>query len=55
VNLVEEPLAEAMNRCAAALPYGENKLARAGLALRPSHLSRKGCSAYYGQVAVSAG
>src|ERR1019366_1167278 len=31
VNLVDEPLAEAMNRCAASLPYGEDELQHAGL------------------------
>ena len=31
VNLVDEPLAEAMNRCAASLPYGQSELASAGL------------------------
>jgi flavin reductase (DIM6/NTAB) family NADH-FMN oxidoreductase RutF len=31
VNLVDEPLAAAMNRCAAALPYGVSELAAAGL------------------------
>jgi flavin reductase (DIM6/NTAB) family NADH-FMN oxidoreductase RutF len=31
VNLVDEGIAEAMNRCAAALPYGENELVSAGL------------------------
>jgi flavin reductase (DIM6/NTAB) family NADH-FMN oxidoreductase RutF len=31
VNLVDESLAEAMNKCAASLPYGENELDRAGL------------------------
>lgn len=31
VNLVDEALAEAMNQCAASLPYGENELDRAGL------------------------
>jgi flavin reductase (DIM6/NTAB) family NADH-FMN oxidoreductase RutF len=31
VNLVDEAIAEAMNRCAAALPYGENELVSAGL------------------------
>lgn len=31
VNLVDEPLAEAMNRCAASLPPGENELLHAGL------------------------
>ena len=31
VNLVDESIAEAMNQCAAALPYGENELERAGL------------------------
>jgi flavin reductase (DIM6/NTAB) family NADH-FMN oxidoreductase RutF len=31
VNLVDENIAEAMNQCAAALPYGESELDRAGL------------------------
>src|SRR3954470_20891322 len=31
VNLVDEALAEGMNKCAAALPYGENELDHAGL------------------------
>jgi flavin reductase (DIM6/NTAB) family NADH-FMN oxidoreductase RutF len=31
VNLVEEGIAEAMNRCAASLPYGVNELVEAGL------------------------
>jgi flavin reductase (DIM6/NTAB) family NADH-FMN oxidoreductase RutF len=31
VNLVDEAIAEAMNQCAAALPYGENELLHAGL------------------------
>ncbi len=31
VNLVDESLAEAMNKCAASLPYGENELEHAGL------------------------
>jgi flavin reductase (DIM6/NTAB) family NADH-FMN oxidoreductase RutF len=31
VNLVDEAIAEAMNQCAASLPYGENELIRAGL------------------------
>ena len=31
VNLVDESIAEAMNQCAASLPYGENELERAGL------------------------
>ena len=31
VNLVDEPLAEAMNQCAASLPPGENELLHAGL------------------------
>jgi flavin reductase (DIM6/NTAB) family NADH-FMN oxidoreductase RutF len=30
VNLVDEAIAEAMNQCAASLPYGENELTRAG-------------------------
>lgn len=36
VNLVDEALAEAMNQCAASLPYGENELERAGLHHCPS-------------------
>ena len=40
VNLVDEPLAEAMNRCAAALPYGESELARAGLTTAVSTVVR---------------
>jgi flavin reductase (DIM6/NTAB) family NADH-FMN oxidoreductase RutF len=31
VNLVDEAIAEAMNKCAASLPYGENELVHAGL------------------------
>ena len=31
VNLVDEDLAEAMNKCAASLPYGENEPMHAGL------------------------
>src|SRR3954469_21660068 len=31
VNLVDEAIAEAMNKCAASLPCGENELDRAGL------------------------
>lgn len=38
VNLVDEAIAEAMNRCAASLPYGENELASAGLHGAPSSL-----------------
>jgi flavin reductase (DIM6/NTAB) family NADH-FMN oxidoreductase RutF len=38
VNLVEEAIAEAMNKCAASLPYGENELAHAGLTEAPSSL-----------------
>jgi flavin reductase (DIM6/NTAB) family NADH-FMN oxidoreductase RutF len=38
VNLVDEPIAEAMNQCAASLPYGENELVRAGLTAAPSTL-----------------
>jgi flavin reductase (DIM6/NTAB) family NADH-FMN oxidoreductase RutF len=38
VNLVDEAIAEAMNRCAASLPYGENELAHAGLTTAPSTL-----------------
>ena len=36
VNLVDEGIAEAMNKCAASLPYGENELAHAGLTAEPS-------------------
>lgn len=36
VNLVDEPLAEAMNQCSAALPYGESELVRAKLTTVPS-------------------
>jgi flavin reductase (DIM6/NTAB) family NADH-FMN oxidoreductase RutF len=36
VNLVDEAMAEAMNKCAASLPYGENELQRAGLHAAPS-------------------
>src|SRR6202046_2627419 len=31
VNLVDEALAQAMNQCAASLPYGDNELESAGL------------------------
>ena len=36
VNLVDEALAEAMNQCAAPLPYGEDELQHAGLHPSPS-------------------
>jgi len=36
VNLVDEKIAEAMNQCAASLPFGENELVRAGLTAAPS-------------------
>lgn len=36
VNLVDESIAEAMNQCAASLPYGENELLHAGLHSKPS-------------------
>jgi flavin reductase (DIM6/NTAB) family NADH-FMN oxidoreductase RutF len=36
VNLVDEDLAQAMNQCAAALPYGEDELRHAGLTASPS-------------------
>ena len=36
VNLVDEAIAEAMNQCAATLPFGENELTRAGLTAAPS-------------------
>lgn len=35
VNLVDEGIAEAMNQCAASLPFGENELMRAGLTATP--------------------
>jgi flavin reductase (DIM6/NTAB) family NADH-FMN oxidoreductase RutF len=35
VNLVDESIAEAMNQCAASLPFGENELVRAGLTAAP--------------------
>ena len=38
VNLVDESIAEAMNKCAASLPYGENELQHAGLHPAPSSL-----------------
>jgi flavin reductase (DIM6/NTAB) family NADH-FMN oxidoreductase RutF len=38
VNLVDENIAEAMNKCAASLPYGENELQHAGLHATPSSL-----------------
>jgi len=38
VNLVDEAIAEAMNQCAAPLPFGESELARAGLHAAPSSL-----------------
>ena len=36
VNLVDESGAEAMNQCAASLPFGESELTRAGLTAAPS-------------------
>jgi flavin reductase (DIM6/NTAB) family NADH-FMN oxidoreductase RutF len=36
VNLVDEPIAAAMNVCAASLPYGQNELVPAGLQAAPS-------------------
>jgi len=36
VNLVDESIAEAMNQCAASLPFGESELTRAGLTAAPS-------------------
>jgi len=36
VNLVDETIAEAMNRCAASLPYGTSELEAAGLTTAPS-------------------
>ena len=36
VNLEDEPIAEAMNKCAASLPYGVSELQNAGLSTVPS-------------------
>jgi flavin reductase (DIM6/NTAB) family NADH-FMN oxidoreductase RutF len=36
VNLVDESIAEAMNRCSASLPYGVSELKNAGLTTAPS-------------------
>lgn len=36
INLVDAPIAEAMNRCATALPYGDNELLLARLTASPS-------------------
>jgi flavin reductase (DIM6/NTAB) family NADH-FMN oxidoreductase RutF len=38
VNLVDESIAEAMNKCAASLPFGENELVHAGLHATASSL-----------------
>mgnify|MGYP001040311963 CR=1 FL=1 len=38
VNLVDESIAEAMNQCAASIPYGESELKRSGLTPLPSSL-----------------
>jgi flavin reductase (DIM6/NTAB) family NADH-FMN oxidoreductase RutF len=38
VNLVDEKIAEAMNQCAASLPFGESELIRAGLTAAPSSI-----------------
>jgi flavin reductase (DIM6/NTAB) family NADH-FMN oxidoreductase RutF len=40
VNLVDEEIAEAMNRTAASLPYGVDELQHAGLTAAPSSLVR---------------
>jgi flavin reductase (DIM6/NTAB) family NADH-FMN oxidoreductase RutF len=40
VNLVDESIAEAMNKCAASLPYGENELEHAGLTASKSSVVR---------------
>lgn len=40
VNLVDESIAEAMNKCAASLPYGASELEHAGLTPAPSKLVR---------------
>jgi flavin reductase (DIM6/NTAB) family NADH-FMN oxidoreductase RutF len=38
VNLVDESIAQAMNLCAASLPFGENELLHAGLTAAPSSI-----------------
>src|SRR5690242_17390667 len=40
VNLVDESVAEAMNKTSAALPYGVSELASAGLTTKPSSVVR---------------
>ncbi len=40
VNLVDEPIAEAMNRCAATLPPGKSEIEHAGFHLSPSSIIR---------------
>src|SRR5450755_4187904 len=40
VNLVDEQIAEAMNQCAASLPFGESELVRAGLTAAASSVVR---------------
>jgi flavin reductase (DIM6/NTAB) family NADH-FMN oxidoreductase RutF len=40
VNLVDEAVAEAMNRTSASLPYGTSELAESGLSTTPSSLVR---------------
>jgi len=40
VNLVDETIAEAMNKCAASLPYGVNEVDQAGLHVTPSSVVR---------------
>jgi flavin reductase (DIM6/NTAB) family NADH-FMN oxidoreductase RutF len=40
VNLVDESVAEAMNKTAATLPYGESELSAAGLTAAPSSVIR---------------
>jgi flavin reductase (DIM6/NTAB) family NADH-FMN oxidoreductase RutF len=50
VNLVDEAIAEPMNKCAASLPYGENELVHAGLhtsessAVRPPRITESPAS-----------
>jgi flavin reductase (DIM6/NTAB) family NADH-FMN oxidoreductase RutF len=40
VNLVDEPVAEAMNQTAASLPYGQSEITAAGLTTRASSVVR---------------
>jgi flavin reductase (DIM6/NTAB) family NADH-FMN oxidoreductase RutF len=45
VNLVDESVAEAMNRTAATLPYGQSEISAAGLTIKPSSVVKPPCIA----------